>query len=364
MKSAVSRPWRVLVKGIVLYVIFEAIFLYIDPSPAYLNIYSIPALKWERFPFRAEPMHEYMALDVGILDTLFASHVISEPKETDEFRVILLGDSATWGAPLPADGALSSQINALDLTCGDRHVRAYNLAYPEPSALKDIVILDHALPYEPDLVIWSVTLLTLTTDLADEHPLFVTEEGEVHGITSQLAILKGKFPAQSLKQDFVHGQISIYRTLRFQSFFPIQLALGTRTDEFPVMGTQLSDDLIFANLEPPVLEKNDVATEYVNHFLVLAGEIPVVVMNEPITVIEGVPNSDVRYNSYYPRWAYDGYREYMNSAAAQGGWHYLDYWNAFGSEYFADTPLHLTRAGNVHLAGMLAPTITEICSHK
>ncbi len=42
----------------------------------------------------------------------------------------------------------------------------------------------------------------------------------------------------------------------------------------------------------------------------MAGSIPVVIINEPMFISQG-KNSDIRYNFYYPRWAYDDYREMM-----------------------------------------------------
>jgi hypothetical protein len=38
-----------------------------------------------------------------------------------------------------------------------------------------------------------------------------------------------------------------------------------------------------------------------------AGDVPVLLINEPMFISSG-QNSDLRYNSFYPRWAYDQYR--------------------------------------------------------
>ncbi len=44
---------------------------------------------------------------------MFASHEISAgAKPADEFRVILIGDSSTWGFLLPADQTLAAYLNA------------------------------------------------------------------------------------------------------------------------------------------------------------------------------------------------------------------------------------------------------------
>ncbi len=47
------------------------------------------------------------------------------------------------------------------MECSGRQLRFYNLGYPHPSIVKDLVVLDKAMEYDPDLVIWFVTLNTL-----------------------------------------------------------------------------------------------------------------------------------------------------------------------------------------------------------
>ncbi len=84
-------------------------------------------------------------------------------------------------------------------------------------------------------------------------------------------------------------------------------------------------------------------------------------INEPTLEMTGVPNSDVRYNNYYPRWVYDQYRSYLSADAAQHGWNYLDFWNMFPASYYTDTPLHLNPQGQHLLARALAPSIQKGC---
>ena len=94
-----------------------------------------------------------------------------------------------------------------------------------------------------------------------------------------------------------------------------------------------------------------------------AGSVPVVLINEPIFISDGA-NSDVRYNSFYPRWAYDAYRVLLAERAAAEGWRYLDLWDAIPPDEFTDTPVHLTPAGARLLAeklvAALEPEITQI----
>lgn len=60
----------------------------------------------------------------------------------------------------------------------------------------------------------------------------------------------------------------------------------------------------------------------------VAGSVPVLVVNEPIFIANGL-NSDVRYNDIYPRWAYDQYRAVIAEEAQSAHWLYLDLWNSY-----------------------------------
>jgi len=43
-------------------------------------------------------------------------------------------------------------------TVSGKQARVYNLGYPTMSLTKDLLILSRALHYQPDLIIWLVTL--------------------------------------------------------------------------------------------------------------------------------------------------------------------------------------------------------------
>ena len=83
-------------------------------------------------------------------------------------------------------------------------------------------------------------------------------------------------------------------------------------------------------------------------------------VNEPMLISSGA-NSDIRYNFFYPRWAYDDYREMMSSLSQQNGWTYVDLWNIVPANEFTNSAIHLTPAGENMLAENLAPYILENC---
>jgi hypothetical protein len=143
----------------------------------------------------------------------------------------------------------------------------------------------------------------------------------------------------------------------------VQLATGR--DQIPgppqVPVAELSPDETFEGLKPPALRRGQVSIDQVADLYELADSLPVLLVNEPILIMENIENSDVRYNSYYPRWVYDQYRAYLAEAAAANGWNYLDLWNIFDARSFGDTPLHLTPEAHRMLAQFLAPEILKAC---
>jgi hypothetical protein len=110
--------------------------------------------------------------------------------------------------------------------------------------------------------------------------------------------------------------------------------------------------------QPTTLTENDLAFDAVDGGLKLAGNVPVLLVNEPMFISTGV-NSDLRYNSFYPRWAYDQYHALLNAQAQHNGWHYLDVWDAIAPDDFTDTPVHLNPAGSAQYAQLVGAAILE-----
>jgi hypothetical protein len=318
--------------------------------------------KRERFPISTLPQVD-AALDVGNLDAMFAAHVVTQPKAPGEFRVMVLGDSAAWGLRLTSSQTLPSQLDGMGLTCGPEHLRFYNLSFPRPSATKDLMILDKALAYQPDLIVWFVTWYTLMPKARDDHWLIVQNPGEFARLARRFDFLPKDYRPPTLVDDVLTQDSALFRVLRFQLYPLVDLATGR--DQIvgspQKLPAELSADPTFEGLKPPSLRPQQVSLDQVADFHELAGVVPVLLINEPILIVSGVQNSDVRYNSYYPRWVYDQYRQYLGTGAKANAWNYLDLWDAMAPKYFEDTPLHLTPDGQQLLAQMLAPHIQAFC---
>ena len=92
-----------------------------------------------------------------------------------------------------------------------------------------------------------------------------------------------------------------------------------------------------------------------------AGDVPVILFNEPMLISAG-ENSDLRYNFFYPRWAYDQWRQSMSEKALANDWNYLDLWDLVPAAEFTNSAIHLTPAGEAILAKRLEQAIlTQGC---
>jgi hypothetical protein len=103
--------------------------------------------------------------------------------------------------------------------------------------------------------------------------------------------------------------------------------------------------------------KTDVSPQDMALDVLLAGNqglngTPLLVVNEPILVSTG-KNSQVRYNFYYPRRAYDEYRQILSNAMLAGRIPYLDAWNLVPSREFTNSAIHIDQKGTARLAGAI-----------
>ena len=356
------NPFRVLVKGVLLFLIFEFALYSLTPNLGFINLYAPLGLERQRFPISTlDPVDA--ALDVDNLDAMVASHIVSRPKAPDEYRVLVLGDSAVWGLQINPDQTLPNQLNALSLICGNKKVSTYNLSFPRSSSTKDLMILDKVRQYQPDMIIWLITWYTLMPKTRVDHVLVDQNPEEFYKLGRRFDFLPKGYQPMSLLDKIESRQRTLFRVARYQLYTMVQLATGI--DQLPgppeVQSAGLTSDTTFEGLKPPTLRKSQVSLDQVQDFYQLAGTTPVLLINQPMLILDGIPNSDVRYNNYYPRWVYDQYRQYLGEAAAQNGWDYLDLWNIFPSSYFTDTPLHLTPDGEHQLAEVISPSILKTC---
>ena len=356
-------PIRLLIKALLFFLIVNILFIPFAPYVGNLSIYNRLIAGRLRFPFASG---RWSDSSMDELDAIFDSHVIAAgAKPPNEYRVVLLGDSSVWGELLTPGQTLSEQLNASHVSCSGRNVRFYNLGYPHPSLIKDFVILAAARKYQPDLVIWLVTLDTFRDNSLN--PFVVTNQSQTISIADQYHIpfdISSLNSSASIWEQTLMGQRSRLARLMMLQLYGIYWAGAAPSpvdpNSFHPVTNNFHDDPTFA----PYKTGSDLSTtmlfSWVNYIYQIADGIPLVVVNEPIFVGTG-QNSNVRYDSFYPRWAYDQYRAIMNSDSSANHWNYVDFWNIISAAGFSDTALHLSPVGEQKLAAALIPVIQKNC---
>jgi hypothetical protein len=114
----------------------------------------------------------------------------------------------------------------------------------------------------------------------------------------------------------------------------------------------------FKDWIPPTLPQDQLSWEVLDAGVKLAGDVPVLVINEPILISEG-ENSDIRYNFFYPRWAYDQYRQALFTKAEDAKWAFIDLWNVVPGDEFTNSALHLTPEGMDIFYNALKPSLMK-----
>jgi hypothetical protein len=321
-----------------------------------------------RLPFGEVPQRAYN-LSLLQLESMFASHELAgTPKTEAEFRVFLLGDSNTWGYLLGNDQTLAANLNQMRLVAPDgRGLRFYNLGYPTISLTKDLLILDQVKQFDPDLVIWLVTLEAfpqekqLFTPLVQHNPEPVRRLIETYDLASSPS--DPAFSDQTfLQQTIVGDRRTLADMIRHQVYGVLWAATGIDQDipeSYPPLAQDLSAEVEYYGMRPPAIDPEDLALDVLHAGHSLAEPIPVILVNEPMYISQG-ENSDIRYNFYYPRWAFDEYRRILAEESMANGWHYLDLWDQIAPDRFTNTAIHLDAEGTAELASIIGPYILQV----
>ena len=344
---------NVLIKAAVLFLLLNIAFTACYPLDGLgrVSIYNSLARGRERLPFGENPQETY-TFSLYNLEAMLQSLALDGlPKPANEFRVLVLGDSSIWGTLLQPVETLAGQLNAANLTtCDGRAIRAYNLGYPTLSLTKDIMILEESMRYQPDLIIWSVTLQAFPKDIQLASPLVQNNPYRVRPLKEQYDL---DLPVETLSEPnfwqrtLIGQRRSLADWLRLQLYAPMWSATGIDQlypADYEPAQRDLDPDETFNNWSGPDLGFEQLSFDVLSAGFEIAGETPVLLVNEPILISAG-QNSDLRYNFYYPRWAYDSYRAMLGETAGLNAWSYLDLWNLVPESQFTNSAIHLTPQG-------------------
>jgi hypothetical protein len=364
-KSLLSWPFilRVILKAAGLFLLLNLLFAAFLPLEGLgrLSLYNWLLPGRQRLPYGENPAESYN-LSLDNIPAMLASHIVSQPKAEDEFRVLVIGDSGAWGWLLENEDTLAGQINAAGARTADgRRIAAYNLGYPIMALTKDLLLLEAALEYEPDLILWPVTLQSFPGDKQLVPPIVQNNPDRLRRLIDDYGLALDADDPALVEPDLLGRTIAGQRRaladlMRLQLYGYSWAATGVDQaipEEYKLRATDLEADLSWLEIEEPLpLDEEILVLDILDAAATLAGDVPILVVNEPIFISDG-DNSDVRYNAWYPRWAYDDYREQLAAVAAGADWSYLDLWDAIPPEEFTDSPVHLTPAGTGQLTDLL-----------
>ena len=355
----IQRSWaflgRLLIKALILLAIFNLLFLLLNPLSLLGSVsgYNVFFPGRERLPF-GEDIERSYNISILQLEAMLNSHAISAgDKPNDEYRVLLIGDSSVWGFLLPADQTLSAAINERHYRREDgRIVRAYNLGYPTLSLTKDLLFLNMGLRYEPDLILWFITLESLplkkqlTSPVVQYNPEPVNALLEAHSL--QLSTSDAQFIEATFWERTIFGQRRALADLFRLQFLGVMWAATGIDHDVPETYDQPADDqspdLEFQGFEEGEMAESDLGFKFLSAGVNAVGEVPLIFINQPIFIAQG-ENSEIRYNEFYPRWAYDAYRSMLAQVAGEQGWNYLDLWDAVPADAYTDSAIHYSPQG-------------------
>lgn len=322
-----------------------------------------------RFPFGENPTKSYN-LTLNNIEAMFASHEINGEEKSDmEYRVIVLGDSSVWGTLLLPDETLPGQLNQLNLMTNDgRKVRFYNLGYPTLSLTKDIMLLNEAMRYSPDLILWPVTLESFVKSNQLASPIVANNLNKIEFLKKQYGInvvfSKRDEKKPLLEHNIINKRRELADLIRLQFNGVMWSATGI-DQEYTIGYTpamrDLGDEKKYYGWEPPLIPSDGLSFDIIEAGYRIAGDIPVILVNEPILISHGI-NNNIRYNFYYPRWVYDQFRSKLGEFAVNNSIDYIDLWDFVPENEFTNSAIHLNPDGVSMVADRLEEPIEKYLS--
>lgn len=357
---------RALLKGLVLYFFIALLLALPLPGLGKLSAYNQVFPGRQRLPFGENPSEAYN-FSLYDLDAMFASHEISNGRNpAAEFRILVIGDSSVWGTLLRPKETLSAQLNAAAPTYCGKPARFYNLGYPTISATKDLMLIEYAARYQPDYILWLTSLEALPGQKQLDTPLVANNAAGIDSLIEKYNLPLNPNDPSLIRPTFwdrtLFGQRRALADLLRLQLYGVQWA-ATGIDQiyppYPPPQTDFKEnDDEFHGLRPP-LDESALAYEILAAGIAHA-PAPILLINEPILISDGL-NSQIRYNFFYPRWAYDAYRTQLSARASAGGWRYLDAWDILPPTEFTNSAIHITPAGETILARAILAVLQPEC---
>ena len=230
-----------------------------------ISLYNFVFPGRERLPFGENP-GESFNLTITNLDAMLASHKISGDEKTkNDYRIIVLGDSSIWGFLQKPENTLASLLEKrIGAGCAGKTVEVFNLGYPSLSVLKDLMILDMVNVYDPDLILWFVTLESfpkndlLTTPLVKNNPL------ELNMIIDKYDLDFPFAPINLLDYSLIGQKRNLADLIRLQLYGALWAGSGidqTYPDDYTPAKRDFEEDESFKNIKGKTILSSDLGLE-------------------------------------------------------------------------------------------------------
>ncbi len=236
----------------------------------------------------------------------------------------------------------------------------------EAKQLRRQGILDAALRYQPDLVIWFVTAMSFRNILesGQDNTFLEINRTRLKRLTDEYGLqdwFDARMPPEPWWRPWIAIQNPDAASVWFNAlFYPFSVPSWGQTtrrlgsEPIPAKPRYASDHPAFKPMPGETWQ-----FVLVGRSLAERVGAKLLLVNEPILVGSG-PNSDVNYNLLYERALYDNYHQALAAFAGHHTLWYLDLWNTIPRPSFTDTAFHLDEAGWARVAELLAVEIQKL----
>jgi len=367
MKNNNIHIGRLIIKASILFIIMNFGFIVLAQVPyGNLTLYNHLIPGRIRLPFGENPAKSYN-LTINNIDAMVNSHIIAGPKRDDEYRVGIIGDFSVWGFLQRPEDTLSSRLqDMVDYSCEGGSILFYNLGYPSLSTLKDLLIIDKVKKFNPDMIIWMVTLESLPRKIQMETPLVRSNPLLVNRVLNEYQIDLPEIEVNPLDYSIIGQKRNVADLVRYQLYGFLWAATGIDQEypeEYNTAQRDFNEDESYKDFHKYQLKDEDLSMDIIFKTVDRLGGIEFIIINEPILISNG-RNSHIRYNYYYPRWAYDQYREIISRVMAESGIKYYDLWDIVPESEFTNSAIHLSEKGQKILAGNVNQILETQCRQK
>jgi hypothetical protein len=355
---------RLIIKAVILFLIVNFGFIGLANVPyGKLTLYNQLIPGRIRLPFGETPAKSY-SFTMNNLDAMVASHVIAKDSDADGFRVVIIGDSSVWGfLQKPEDTLAGILQRTADFSCDGRPISFFNLGYPSLSVLKDLMVIEKIREFDPDLVLWMITLESLPNKSQLETPLVMNNPILANRVIRDYQLDLPEIEANPMQFSVIGQRRNLADLFRHQMVGVLWAATGIDQEyprDYNPAQRDFSEDESFKDFTKNQMNERDLSIDAITNTISRLSDLDFLVINEPILISQGA-NSHLRYNFYYPRWAYDRYREIINKRMVETGIKYYDLWDIVPESEFTNSAIHLSEYGQMILAEQINIILNDYC---